>query len=96
MKKIKARVLPISSQLKPLVVQLRRLRIGEFLQTEEFDHIVLENDWDSTWHAAKKEIRRKVHVVIIGHHDSTIETDAFALWLHALYNDDLEQFENVL
>lgn len=58
-----ARVLHIDPILKPLVAQLRRLKIGAFLHSEEFSHIVLENDWDAVWDAAKSEIRKTMKVV---------------------------------
>lgn len=90
------RLLKIQPELKPLVAQLRRVKIGQFLHTDEFEHIVLERDWDALWHAAKSEIQRTVNVVMIGLHDTTIEEDAFALWLNLIYSKDLNQFEDVL
>lgn len=91
-----ARILNIQARLKPLVAQLRRLNVGRYVGTSEFDNIVLERNWDEAWEACKKEIRRQVVLVRLDRRDYTIEEDAFALMLNLAYEQDRDVFEELL
>lgn len=89
-----ARLLSIQPELKPLVVQLRRLKVGAYLYSE-FDNIACENDWDAAWDACKRQIYRTVTVFGMGH-DNTIEEDAIALMLNMARQQSLDVFEVML
>lgn len=91
-----ARVLDIHRDLKPLVAQLRRLQVGDYLSSKEFEHTLLENDWDAVWAACRTEIESTVNVFIMGYHDNTIEEDAFALMLNAAYVQTPDRWDILL
>ena len=44
-------------KIKPLLANLLRIKIGNYLQTDDFDHLVLEHDMDKYWGLAKEQIR---------------------------------------
>lgn len=76
----------ISPELKPLLADLKRLRIGQYLNAEEFKLLVLENDWDALWKECYKEARRGKVVVMLGHVSIEDQETALGHMLDAAYN----------
>lgn len=83
-------------KLKPLYANLKRLRIGEYFYTKEFDLFALENDLDTGWEECKKEVSRKKSVVILGHHNTEDEEDAFMYLMSAWYTQDYFSFHKFI
>ena len=77
----------ISSTLKPLYANLRRIQIGEYLHTEEFNLLMLELGFDEIWESVKREISRNKRVFIAGFHDDREDEEALirfaSIWLPA-------------
>lgn len=82
----------IDSELKPLFANLKRVKIGKYLNSKEFEYFTIENDFDELWNDCKKEVRNKFNVVIIGHHDTEDDEEAFAYLMSQCYNQYYDSF----
>ncbi len=82
----------IEPELKPLIANLKRIKIGEYLHTKEFELFALERNLDEIWKSARKEISSKKRVVVFGYHNTEDEEDAFAILINYLYLNDFEYF----
>ncbi|MEQ8626985.1 nucleotide-binding protein [Ekhidna sp.] len=82
----------IEAELKPLIANLKRIKIGEYLNTKEFELFALERNLDEIWKSAKKEISQNKRVVVIGYHNTEEEEDAFAILINYLYLNDFDYF----
>jgi predicted nucleotide-binding protein len=80
----------VEPELKPLYANLKRLNIGDYLYTQEFNLFALENNIDEIWEECKKEIRRKKNVIKSGKHNTEEEEEAFMLLISGFYEDDEE------
>jgi hypothetical protein len=67
----------IEPNLKPLYANLKMLKIGDYLYTEEFKLFTIETDYDDIWIKCKKVVSNKKTVFIVGHHDTGEEEEAF-------------------
>lgn len=86
----------IESKLKPLYANLKRLKIGDYLYTKEFDLFALENNFDEIWEDCKTEIRRSKNVVVLGYHNTEDEEEAFTLFMSAWYDQDYDSFDGFI
>lgn len=80
----------INPKLKPLYANLKRLKIGKYLNTKEFELFTIENNFDDTWNECKKVVRNKQNAIFIGYHNTEDEEEAFgylmSLWYEQEYN----------
>lgn len=85
----------VEPKLKPLYANLKRLSIGEYLHTKEFELFMLESGLDETWQACEQEVRRKSSVIILGYHNTEDDEEALmyflSLW-HEQYPRSLGKF----
>lgn len=88
--------MPVEPKLKPLYANLKRLKIGEYLHTKEFQLFALENNIDEIWDACNKEIIAQKKSFILGHHDTEDEEEAFFLLMSAWYNQDYDTFDEFI
>lgn len=86
----------IEPKLKPLYANLKRLKIGDYLYTKEFNLFALENNFDETWEDCKTEIRRSKNVVILGYHNTEDEEEAFMLFMSEWYDQDYDSFDEFI
>lgn len=42
--------------IKPLAANLLRLNVGQYLKTEDFNHLILEHDYDQLWKLTKASV----------------------------------------
>lgn len=82
----------IEPKLKPLFANLKRLKMGKYLNTKEFELFTIENDIDDVWNDCKKEVNRKRNMVILGYHNSEDEEEAFAYLMSLWYDQDYDSF----
>lgn len=86
----------INPKLKPLYANLKRLKIGEYLHTKEFELFALENNFDEGWEECKREINNKKTAFILGFHDTEDEEEAFILLMNAWYFQDYNSFDEFI
>ena len=86
----------IEPKLKPLYANLKRLQIGEYLHTKEFELFTIENNIDDIWNDCKREIRSRSNVVILGFHSTEDEEEAFLLLMSAWFDQDYGTFDEFL
>lgn len=67
----------IEPKLKPSYANLKRLNIGDYLYTKEFELFSIENNFDEVWRDCKKEVNRQKRVIIMGRHDTEHEEKGF-------------------
>lgn len=82
----------IEPELKPLIACLKRIKIGDYLYTKEFELFVLERNLDQLWKSAKNEATKDKTVFIVGYHDTEEEEDAFAILINYLFLNDFDYF----
>ncbi len=82
----------LSSKIKPLIANLLRLGIGKYLKTSEFDHIVLENDYDDLWSSALRKVNAYSSVIFVGFEFTGEYEDALKLILEESYQNNKEGF----
>jgi predicted nucleotide-binding protein len=78
----------IEPKLKPLYANLKRLEIGKYLYTKEFNLFVLENNLDDFWKDCKQQVSNESRVVILGYHNTEDEEKAFMYLLSIWYDRD--------
>ncbi len=74
-----------NKEIKPLIANILRINIGQYLKTSNYEHLTLEHNFDEVWDAAKKEIRSRSNVVMIGFDPSGDYEDAMQLILDVLF-----------
>lgn len=82
-------------EIKPLIANLGRIKIEEYLRTDDFNHLVLEYDFDKFWGLAKKNIENRN--IFIGRSYSEVYEAAFQWLLDALWERrDKKRFYQLL
>lgn len=84
------------SRLKPLFANLKRLKIGKYFNSKEFDLFILENDLDEMWEEAKEIINRKKTIIMVGYHDTEDEEDAFMIFMSWYFEQENDSFDNFI
>lgn len=82
----------LKPQIKPLLANLLRINIGRYLKTSDFNHLMLEHNYDQLWEEAIKVIRDSKNVVIIGFDPPSDYEEAFELVLNALFKTKKQFF----
>lgn len=86
----------IDPELKPLFANLKRLKMGKYLNTKEFELFTIESNIDDVWNDCKKEVRSKRNVVILGYHNTEDEEEAFAYLMSLWYDQDYDSFDDFI
>lgn len=86
----------IEPKLKPLYANLKRLKIGEYLYTKEFELFTIENNIDNVWNDCKKIVNRRSNFIILGYHNTEDEEEAFLLLMSAWYHQDYYTFDEFI
>ncbi|MES2836886.1 MAG: nucleotide-binding protein [Bacteroidota bacterium] len=86
----------IEPKLKPLYANLKRLRIGDYLYTNEFKLSAIENNFDDLWKECKIEINRKKNTIVLGFHSNEDQEEAFMLFMSTWYDQDYDSFDNLI
>jgi predicted nucleotide-binding protein len=86
----------IKPNLKPLYANLKRLKIGEYLNTKEFELFAIENNFDDVWKSCKADVNSKQRVVIMGFHDTEDEEEAFINLLSLWYDQSYDSFDQFI
>lgn len=86
----------VESELKPLYTNLRIMGIGEYLISEQFNHLCLEKDIDNLWKDCVEYVKaeKEVLVAIPGYTEAAEE--AFAKFLNQLFKGERNRFIDVL
>jgi predicted nucleotide-binding protein len=82
----------VKPKLKPLYANLKRLRIGKYLYANDFNLFCLENNIDVLWNDCKKEVQSNRRVIMLGHHDTEEDEEAFAYLMTLWYEQDYNSF----
>src|SRR5215207_3329450 len=86
----------IESELKPLYANLKRLEIGRYLATRDFELFVIESDLDEIWHDALDEVERRKPIAIAGQYTTDDYELAFIYLLSAWYNQLFGSFHKAV
>lgn len=86
----------IESKLKPLFANLKRLEIGEYLYTREFELFAIENNFDDVWNDCKGEVMRKKVVISLDSHNTEDEEEAFGFLMTLWYDQDYNSFDQFI
>lgn len=86
----------IEPKLKPLYANLKRLKIGEYLYTKEFNLFAIENNFDEAWESCKSEVRNKSNVLILGYHNTEDDEEAFLYLMNLWFDQDYFNFHNFI
>src|SRR4051812_37351887 len=76
----------INPRLKPLYANLKRLHIGKYLKTNEFELLVLERNWDKTWEDCKNLISGRKTMFGVIAIDEDEREQAFAYFVDKAFN----------
>jgi predicted nucleotide-binding protein len=82
----------LNPDLKPLIANLKRLSIGKFLFTKEFELFALANNFDEQWNNCKNEVLKNKTMFVFGEHNTDDEELAFSLLLNSIYSYSNEHF----
>ena len=82
----------IEPKLKPLFANLKRLRIGEYLYTKEFELFAIENNIDEVWSECKSDVNRQRRVITLGYHNTEDEEEAFLYLMDLWYEQSYDSF----
>ena len=85
----------LNPQLKPLVANLLRIKIGHYLKTNNFNLLVLEHNFDDLWEQSKKIVKDR-SVIIIGYDPITDYEEAFQLTINTLFTKNKKDFFDIL
>ena len=77
--------LKFSQDLKPLYANLKRIKIGGFLHSKEFNLKILEWGLDGFWKQCTDYVASKKRVILLGYHDTEDEEHALYIMLSTLY-----------
>jgi predicted nucleotide-binding protein len=82
----------IEPKLKPLFANLKRIRIGEYLYTKEFELFAIENNIDEVWSECKSDVNRQRRVITLGYHNTEDEEEAFLYLMDLWYEQSYDSF----
>tara|TARA_R110002049_G_scaffold16035_1_gene64791 strand:+ start:1630 stop:2502 length:873 start_codon:yes stop_codon:yes gene_type:complete len=80
----------VDSKLKPIYANLKRLQIGKYLVTEEFNLFLIEKDIDNEWNI----IRNQLDTYQVG--STAIEEEILGVFISDLYYDYPDSFEKFI
>jgi hypothetical protein len=83
-------------EIKPLIANLLRINIGNYLKTSDFDHLTLEHNLDKLWKSAKQEIRNRSSVIFLGFDNVGEYEDAFQLLLDIVWGHSKNDFYEII
>ncbi|MCE3279282.1 MAG: putative nucleotide-binding protein containing TIR-like domain [Bacteroidetes bacterium] len=83
-------------KLKPLYANLKRLKIGDYLATKEFELFVLENDLDELWKECEGEVSSHNRVYILGDTSTEDEEEAFMYLMSAWFDQYFYSFHKFI
>lgn len=86
----------MSSKLKPLYANLKRLNMGSYLSTTEFKLYSLENNLDEIWETCKREVIRNKRYLVLDHRNTEDEEEAFMLMMAKYYEDNYYAFDDFI
>ncbi len=86
----------ISKDLKPLLANLKRVEIGKYLHTKNFELYALENNVDLLWNEAKKISTKDKNVFTLSPHNTEEEETVFALLINSLYHNHRDFFKQII
>lgn len=79
----------IIDELKPLAGALAQLGFGYYLQTDDYDHLLLEHNFDEAWSASLKQVHPGDVIVVT---NTTPFDNAFFNLANQLYTKDKDRF----
>lgn len=83
-------------ELKPLFANLKRLNIGEYLNSKQFELLIIEHDYDDEWNDCYNELTRKQIVFTLGTNDNKKKEEALACVLNEYYTNMYASFDNFI
>lgn len=83
-------------KLKPLYANLKRLKIGDYLATKEFELFVLENNLDDLWKECVGEVSSHHRVFVLGETSTDDEEEAFMYLMSAWYDQYFSSFHKFI
>jgi hypothetical protein len=86
----------IEPKLKPLYANLKRLGIGDYLNTREFSLFMLESSLDEIWDNCKKEVYKGRTVAMLGFHSTEDDEEAFMYLMSAWYAQRPDTFSELI
>jgi len=86
----------IDPKLKPLYANLLRLRIGEYLISEQFKHLCIENNIDQLWEQCLNYVQNLSSVAILVPGYTGYAEEALSVFLLKLFKSGKERFIEVL
>ena len=75
----------LNPKLKPLVSNLLRINIGQYLKSNDFKHLMLEHNHDEIWDQAKDIVSNNKTVILIGMDPSSDYEEAYQIVLNAYF-----------
>lgn len=81
--------------LKPLYANLKRLEIGEYLYSKEFNLFTIESNIDQIWETCISEVN-KTKALILGYHNTEDEEEAFLYLMSAWYSQNYDSFDQFI
>ncbi len=86
----------IEPKLKPLFANLKRLKIGKYLSTNEFKLCALENNFEGFWDECLTSVYRKRNIIVIGSKSTEDEETALMIFLSQCYVQNDNCFDDVI
>jgi len=83
-----------SPKLKPLYANLKRLKIGNYLESEEFNLYALENNFDQEWILSKSEASNRV--MVHSYNSKEVEETAFMQLMCYQYEENFFSFHHFI
>jgi len=86
----------IEPKLKPLYVNLKRLNLGNYLNTKEFEYYMIEKNFDKTWEKCLSNVRLDIELIDTMYHDNELEEKAFGIFMSLYYTNNYLTFGNFI
>lgn len=86
----------IQVDIKPLIANLRRTNINKFLCSNTYQHLLLENDFDTIWKDAILQTRFSIDAFSIVQNDSQNCLRALEFLLNSYYDRHNQSFSKLL
>jgi hypothetical protein len=87
----------LNISLKPLVANLLRINIGQYLKTTRYYHLLLENNLDELWAAGQNQVNESKHSIVFGYDRSEDYEEAFKLIINFSYDqEDRDVFNRLI
>ncbi len=74
------KIIDIDVKLKPLYANLKRLHIGKYLNTREFELFVLERSWDTAWVGCRNRVDQHKRIFGVISIDEDEREESFCLF----------------